>query len=818
MKVCPTCGREWPDDVLFCADDGTPLRVFLSDADDLVGTVVADRYRIKKQLGQGGMGAVYLGEHVRIGKEVAIKVISRQLASDSEAIVRFTREARNAARIEHPNVCAIHDFGETADGLMYLAMEYVKGESLANLLRREGRLTVQHAAAIVVQCSHALQAAHDLDIVHRDIKPHNIMVSTDRDGADVVKVVDFGIAKAVAGDAGTTITKTGFVVGTPQYLSPEQASGGPLDGRSDTYSLALVYFEMLTGTLPFKGETVQEIILQRITTEPMTLLEAWPDRNLADRLQPVFDRALARDREQRYNTVLEFGRVVAELTKEPAPGSASVVHAGEAPTKLLSFESQATSTAPPRRTPSGTATPETPQPSVIAPTLAYTTRWTRLAILGAAGIIGVIAVQTWPDPSGDGGPFPSAASLPTEQANSLMTSQDGSALGQRGTESTPDSSRANGSGGPEGATTNVPVRTLQGILGASHIAFTSDGRLVAAGGSTSVQIWEVATGRGHSILRTVASIRSFGFSPDNRYIAGIGEFGLRIWDVVSGLGIRTVTMSTTPKSFAFSPDGRIVAASTGTATDQSGTEVILWNIGTGERIRNLGSVWRPGQPINSFAFSPDGQSVALSAGFGWRAGLALLPLAVDQARSRVLSRGVQIAGVLFSPDGGLLAGGGEDAILLWDVESGEEIRNFPSDWASFGFSPLFALSPDGQLLADVAGSSVHLWEIATGQKIRTLDSPLDCCIDYLTFGPVGEFLASRHTSGRDSSNVRLWNVATGRELQSFKGAQAVAFEPGGRSLAIGIRDSTGVQLWPLNASESTSPGSGSAVRTGGRNK
>jgi len=275
MKRCPTCSREWPDDLRFCPQDATPLRPAGTES-GLVGAVLAERYLIHEKLGQGGMGAVYRGEHVRIGKRAAIKIISRDLAGDPDAIARFTREARNAARIEHPNVCAIYDFGETDDGLIYLAMEFVDGESLADLLDREGRLPLLRAATIVDQCCQALGAAHKLDIVHRDIKPDNIMIAMRGDGRDIVKVVDFGIAKAVAG-AGQTVTSTGLVIGTPYYMSPEQVGGRALDGRSDIYSLALVLFKMLTGKLPFWAETTQDVLLQRLMADPLALADAWPE-------------------------------------------------------------------------------------------------------------------------------------------------------------------------------------------------------------------------------------------------------------------------------------------------------------------------------------------------------------------------------------------------------------------------------------------------------------------------------------------------------------------------------------------------------------
>ncbi|UCD24669.1 MAG: protein kinase, partial [Gemmatimonadota bacterium] len=173
MKTCTTCGAEWPDDTKFCPSDGSPLKV--AEGASLIGGILDDKYHIIEKLGEGGMGAVYLGEHVRMGRKSAIKVLTQSLAQDEDALARFNREASSAAQISHPNVCAIYDFGPTKDGLIYLAMEYIEGESLTKLLQREGSLGPYRAANIIGQVGSALQAAHHLGIVHRDLKPDNIM-------------------------------------------------------------------------------------------------------------------------------------------------------------------------------------------------------------------------------------------------------------------------------------------------------------------------------------------------------------------------------------------------------------------------------------------------------------------------------------------------------------------------------------------------------------------------------------------------------------------------------------------------------------------
>ena len=313
MKICPVCSTEYADDVKFCPNDGQTLRS-AAPASDLVGQVVADRYHVIKKLGEGGMGQVYLAEHVKMGRRSAIKVMNPSMVHDPDAVARFNREASNASRITHPNVCAIYDFGETPDGLIYLAMEFIEGEPLTDLLEREGALPVPRAVGIFTQVAEALQAAHDLGIVHRDLKPDNVMLAQ-RKGGDQVKVVDFGIAKAVGGDeSGQKVTKTGLVVGTPEFMSPEQLSGDKLDGRSDLYSLALVFYRMLAGKLPFDATTVQETMIKRLTDEPTKLAVSRPDLTFPAGLQPVLDTALMRSPVERYQTVAKFAADVASVT------------------------------------------------------------------------------------------------------------------------------------------------------------------------------------------------------------------------------------------------------------------------------------------------------------------------------------------------------------------------------------------------------------------------------------------------------------------------------------------------------------------------
>ena len=319
-KICPQCSAEYALDQRFCPLDGSTLKT-QGGADDLVGSVVADRYYVLRKLGEGGMGQVYLAEHVRMGRKSALKVMRPKMVEDAEAISRFNREASNASRISHPNVAAIYDFGETTEGLIYLAMEFVEGEALTQLVERTGALPPLRAADIIRQTADALASAHDMGIVHRDLKPDNIMVAKNRDGSDCVKVVDFGIAKSNEGSQ--KVTKTGLVVGTPEYMSPEQLAGDRLDGRSDTYSLGLVAFHVLTGHLPFPSESQQESMIMRLTDRPKRLADLRGDVAWPAALQAVMDRVLERDARLRYASAADFGREFARAV-EAMPEAAAM--------------------------------------------------------------------------------------------------------------------------------------------------------------------------------------------------------------------------------------------------------------------------------------------------------------------------------------------------------------------------------------------------------------------------------------------------------------------------------------------------------------
>ncbi|MCS7080632.1 MAG: protein kinase [Chloracidobacterium sp.] len=277
--------------------------------DPLLGMTVDGKYRIERVLGVGGMATVYAATRLQIGDTAAIKVLTPESRAIPLAVARFQREVRAAARIKHPNVVTIYDFGTLPDGRAYMVMEYITGESLRDELKRVGRLSPERAVAIMTSVCAAIHAAHQEGILHRDLKPENIMLARMRDGSEVVKVVDFGVAELheqAAASAMTKLTEHGLMVGTPHYMSPEQCRSEPLDPRSDVYSLGIILYELLTGTVPFNARTVSAVIIQQATETPRRPRDLNPDLSWA--LEHVVMRALEKDPARRPQTAAELAQ------------------------------------------------------------------------------------------------------------------------------------------------------------------------------------------------------------------------------------------------------------------------------------------------------------------------------------------------------------------------------------------------------------------------------------------------------------------------------------------------------------------------------
>ena len=289
--------------------------------DAIVGTVIGERYRILERIGEGGMGAVYRAEHTLMKKIVAVKLLHPELGRLDEVAKRFEREAQSASRLNHEHIIQVTDFGRTETGSLFLVMEFLQGESLAAAIKRTGRLAPQRAIAVARQMLSALEHAHAEGVVHRDLKPENVMlvVRQTMPPVDFIKILDFGIAK-MSDDVPTDkpLTQAGVVFGTPDYMSPEQAMGDQIDGRTDLYSTGVILFEMLTGQKPFAGKSHVEIISQHLTKQPPALRSIAPE--VPGALEQVVRRALAKKRDERFRSATEFQSALEMVGEVTNPG------------------------------------------------------------------------------------------------------------------------------------------------------------------------------------------------------------------------------------------------------------------------------------------------------------------------------------------------------------------------------------------------------------------------------------------------------------------------------------------------------------------
>ena len=431
MKACPKCGAEYPDATTLCPSDGVALE---KTDDSLLGQVLAGKYRIDERLSEGGMGTVYRGTHVLMDKTVAVKVLRASLAADEKIVARFSREARAASKILHPHALSVTDFGEDEKGTVFLVMEFLSGQTLKELIRREGPMPLPRVVEIMRQVGGALDEAHSQGVVHRDLKSDNIML-LGTPGADYAKVLDFGIAKIKEpdGEYDPGLTSPDLVIGTPQYMSPEQCSQSPdIDSRSDIYSLGVILYEMFVGHVPFTGESPTAIMLKHLQHPAPSVLDERPD--LPPAVANVIQKALQKRPDSRYRSI---GELVEDLTIaagiEPAtpsyPEMKPVVPAGPPP---VTFEEDDEETLVRRRQTTPMAPPPLPPAAEPAPASSFNP-WKVLvpAVIGLVVVFGVIFAFTRNSPlptqaTPSGSPLVAdpnsqpveAASPPTGQAES----------------------------------------------------------------------------------------------------------------------------------------------------------------------------------------------------------------------------------------------------------------------------------------------------------------------------------------------------------------------------------------------------------------
>jgi serine/threonine protein kinase/tetratricopeptide (TPR) repeat protein len=317
MRTCPQCQNPCDETHKFCPSCGFPVaKVATAPDDPLIGRTLPGGYVILDLVGIGGMGRVYRAEQTNLGRTVAVKIIHPHLVGEENAAARFITEARAASRLNHPNSVAVIDFGKTEDGQLYLVMEFLRGKDLARVQYEEGPLSFRRVVNILKQMLAALSEAHHLGIIHRDLKPENVILEPVRTGGDFVKVVDFGLAKMRAESEKPSITSPGIVCGTPEYMSPEQGRGDPLDARSDLYAVGVIFYQLLTGRLPFEAESPTQVVLMHITEPPPDPRAVAPERMIPSLLADVCLMALAKDPAHRFGNADEYAEALTDALSQ----------------------------------------------------------------------------------------------------------------------------------------------------------------------------------------------------------------------------------------------------------------------------------------------------------------------------------------------------------------------------------------------------------------------------------------------------------------------------------------------------------------------
>ncbi|OQX67957.1 MAG: hypothetical protein B6A08_12880 [Sorangiineae bacterium NIC37A_2] len=310
FRPCPQCGKRVETNSPYCSGCGFPLGAVSSKGDDkFIGTTLAPGYHILELVGVGGMGRVYRAEQSVLGRTVAVKIVHPYLLADEGSVARFLTEARAASQLNHPNSISVFDFGRTEDGEPYLVMEFLRGKDLAQVIQQDGPLPLPRVVDIIHQVLAALSEAHELGIVHRDLKPENIILQPQRRGGDLVKVVDFGLAK-VRADQPTNVTSPGIVCGTPDYMAPEQGRGDEIDGRSDLYAVGVILFQLLTGKLPFEGESPTQVVMMHLSVPAPDPRQVAPRRDIPAAIADVVKRALAKLPSDRFEDAQEFSEAL----------------------------------------------------------------------------------------------------------------------------------------------------------------------------------------------------------------------------------------------------------------------------------------------------------------------------------------------------------------------------------------------------------------------------------------------------------------------------------------------------------------------------
>jgi serine/threonine-protein kinase len=776
------------------------------------------------------MAVVFRARDERLGRLVAIKILSPALATDSGFRRRFIAESVAAAAVDDPHIIPVYEADE-ADGVLFIAMRFVQGGDLRDVLLREGRLSPAQVAEFISPVASALDAAHAAGLVHRDVKPGNILVDTRPGRPDHVYLSDFGVSKGARSSG--TLTGTGQFLGTPDYSAPEQIEGGTVDGRTDQYALACVAFQLLTGALPFQRDTMMAVLMAHMRSAPPSVTSLRGD--LPAEVDEVIAKAMAKAPDGRYETCGDFAdalraalglmtyRPASQQTNPPLP-----VTAATAPEVTAHAETEAVAeSGPPARavtTPAESAEteavaesgPHAPASPVTEP--AATTPAEPDAPRAIPATVAVQAAEppgqepatgatpVWP--AQDGATVPPAAKGGAGRGRLVPIAAAAVIVVAAG--AIPFALLRNGhsaaSGKPAAATTASSASSASPASSATRtspaIAQNSGGTANSAGstGTANAAKYSLA-GKNLTSSYPGAFISSLAFSPAGPTIA-VADPGPRagagtcLWRTATA---GCTTLNTNAYAVAFNHQGTVLATSGELAfSGQSQATVSgstrLWNAATGTPLR---LVTNPGSKgALSVAFSPDGKTLAVGDRNGkiylWDAasGHAVVTL------TDPVSKGVN--SVAFSPDGATLAAADANGFsYLWNVAS-RQVKNVLADPVSKGVDSV-AFSPDGRSLAagDLNGRG-YLWDVGTGHRAATLDDPTATGALSVAFSPDGGTLAVGDFSG----GSRLWDVTRKKLIVTIpdpdgKAVGSVAFSLDGTTLATGNAGGSAF-LWHMN--------------------
>ncbi len=649
MRYCPICKQCYDDTEMRCGKDG----LYLVEA--FPGSrVVGGKYRIDSLLGQGGMGSVYRATHLELDRTIALKIVLPDFVANTETLERFRQEARASARLNHPNVISVYDFGILPTGQAYLAMELLGGISLREEIEKKLTLSPQRIIEVLGPVCHAVHAAHVAGVIHRDLKPDNIIIEITDRGDELIKVVDFGIAKLKerSGMAQTNLTEPGLVMGTPHYMSPEQCRGEELDACSDVYSLGITMYEMLVGHVPFDAPTPSAVIIQHAIDPPPPLRRLRPE--IPEEIERVVLRALAKGREYRQQTTLQLLEEFITAVREAREtvDSLKLEKIGSSTNSPVFTEDQVSSVGNDVLELTHLPLPETISLIEIGSLSGHEHVVKSLAFHGSG--------EWLVSASGDG----TIRLWDVNQRREINTFV-GHEYSVNSVSFAPDGLRV-ASGGADGTARLWSIRGAREIASFGHrtavraVSFTPDGKWLATACDAEVKIWDAARFRQiTSFVGHIKTVDALAISPDGAMLAtGGADDTIHLWSLISKTEQAVFSRpGHAPTALVYLPHRNIVVSA---GRDHA---ICLWSGYVGDEPLHVLNGHR--ESVRALAVSPDGTWLASA---DWNGLVNLWSLTSGEIVTSVEAHDGAAHALAFSPDGRWLVSGGADALIkLWQL-------------------------------------------------------------------------------------------------------------------------------------------------------